>query len=740
MRRLQLYDRGKHHKYKELSSGSHEKTSKVRDGDRKSEKERIPSLHLFNLPKKILDQILGSLDTKTLLSLCLVNSRLYFTITNEFLYNNVVLNDKLALLKFNALLHCEPHAADALKGSRPASSRHNVRFLIRSVEFVRPLCQDSLLKYGKYCNNSEVSMIGGSYSYSNGPTPSSNNSMHALSTPLSRVASRESLNSVSSRGSIEQERKSGSRRHSRSFSPKPSRNISQFLESSTSASLLSKMEAKYADYTYIELMLDIIDCVPNLSRIILSEVQPGFRIPLWYSVLNDGSREFFKKIIKGQQSMNRDDIKCFKLSSKWISDYEEKFYSLPRFKTLEVRAAQDKVPVYFRANLLCCFGVFDELILENLVVDTQSLDTPLEYLPLYMKKSDEGFLDLHLPAASLTLDGCEIVPGNGIMKLIHGYFNRVKNLKLLNLKSMFDLLLSNCFPNIKDLTIDCNSKCFKIEELVSDDYYLPDNSLSDDDASSITETLINVGPKKLVAPPPTSAVVLSMNLGFIKRVADSNNKKPAMLTYGQSQSFKSMRIPEFHFFYHYFKNIWDRIPCQNINIRVVNIPFTNVFPLQPSQFWRQLLDCQQDDQQTLCGVSSDDGENFFDLPYWWNSFIEECHEQSLRSRYPGLLPANDINEEDIDPQLFNNFPNAKLFKDIPNINVWCFLKSLSKFKSVEIKMLRKWLFCTPRTRYDWELLLKPVLNGQVPVTVRDNDGYVLYKYGNPQNKQKSNSH
>lgn len=85
-------------------------------------------------------------------------------------------------------------------------------------------------------------------------------------------------------------------------------------------------------------MLDIIDYLPNLTRVILSDVEPNFKIPLWYSVFNDGSRDFFKKIIKGQQSITNEDLRTFQLSKKFVKEYESKYYSLPRLKILEIKA------------------------------------------------------------------------------------------------------------------------------------------------------------------------------------------------------------------------------------------------------------------------------------------------------------------------------------------------------------------------------------------------------------------
>lgn len=484
------------------------------------------------------------------------------------------------------------------------------------------------------------------------------------------------------------------------------------------------MIANYESHTYIELMLDIIDFCPNLSHIILSEIHPGFKIPLWYSVLNDGSRDFFKRIIKGQQSMNRDDFMSFELSPQWLSDYEEKYHTLPRFKKLELRASKNKSPVRLRSNMLSCFGVFEELILQNIAVDAESLDTPLEYLPLYMRLGEKGFLDLHLPVTSLTLDGCEIIPGNGIMKLLCSYFHRVKNLRLLNLRSKFDLILSNCFPSLSYLTIDCNSSCFNDEKIVSDSYYHREAFREFSDDRSIAETLVDAEvTRELIVPPATTPVVLAMNGGYIKRSYDTENRKAGMICDQQEQYFESMRIPPFHYFFHYCKSLWDRIPKKNISIKIVNIPFTNVFPLPPDVYWRQLRAFNEDDSQTLCGTTRSSEQTEESEP--WNQNVVQCFKDTMANQSEIIDDSDFICDE----QLWNNYSNARMFRDIPNVNVWLFLKSLSEFKSVEIEMLRKWLFCTPRTRYDWELLLKPILNGKIPVTVRDNDKFVLYKYG-----------
>lgn len=702
--------------------------------------QHLSELHLLRLPPKILDQILENLDTDTLLSLCLVNSQLYGTISNKFLYNHVVLRGKLSLLKFNALIHAEFHTADALQKRRTDFKSHNTRFLVKSVEFVDPQCQDSLLKYSKFYQN-EVSMIGGTYSFLNDKPKSSNTHSTTSGAPLSRVSTNSSASSAPFIGedstSISERRRSRRRSHSSHTKASPIRNaaspLRNFFDSAPSSSLsptpLLKMETKYSHYTYIELMLDIIDYLPNLSHVILSQVEPGFKVPLWYSVLNDGSREFFKKIIKGQQSMNREDLRIFKLSPEWISDYEEKFYSLRRFKKLEIRGCDGVPPVVLRPNLLCCFGVFDALELRNLVIDSKSLDTPFEYLPLHMRKGSERFLDVYLPITSLTLNSCEIVPGNGIMKLIHFYFNRVRNLTFLNLQSKYDLLLSNCFPCLTDLTIDCNSTCFVDCKLANDEYYHPQEEIHDDN-ESIGETLINAPlSREIIVPPPTTPVVIALNSKYIGRQNAEIKKKPAVITCSQQEYYHSFRIPQFHYFFHHFKDIWDRVPCQNIHIKIVNIPFTNVYPLVPHAFWEQLLNYQSDDQETLCGSSNAQNESYQNTPHWWDSLVDDCMKNSLdNSRAQPLISQDSDLPTHIDSQITNNYQNSKVFRDIPNVNVWYFLKNLSKFKSVQIGMSRTWLFCTPRTRYDWELLLKPVLSGGVPVQVRDNNGYILYSY------------
>lgn len=724
MKRLQLFGNSKYFSISSKdrdevaskdSSQASARTKKCHQSSSKTQKR--PKLHLLSLPPKVLSDILEQLDVNTLLSLCQVNSELYKLTSDKFLYRNIVLENKLSLLKFNALIHSEFHTSNALNerdGSRRASQ--NARFLVRSVKFKDPQCQDSLLKYSKFHNKvGQQSIIGGSYHFDNAQAPAV---------------------------------KSQSRTHSMERSGSSSRRSSDKLDHAAAEwyKNLCKLECAYSKYTYIELMLDIVDYLPNLTHIILDDVQPGFKIPLWYSVMNDGSKDFFRKIINGQQSINRNDLRTFELSESFASDYERRFHNLPRVPTLEIRAAlgkRNKHQVYLRSNLLCCFGIINELILQNVIIDTESLDAPLEFIPYHLKIDTPGFYDIHFTTRKLTLKSCHIVPGNGILKLFHEYFKCVKQLQLLEIQSKFDMLLCSCFTSLTDLTIDCNSKCFTDETIVGDDYYykkeepfVENNEDSDSDLVSMSETLLySPVDNSLLAPPPTSPVVLSIDRNYLTRALVQNqpgNRKMAIITSSQKDFFDSLRVPEFHLFYHYFKKLWDRLPRKNININIVNIPFTNVFPMSPQLYCERLLKPLTDDQQTLIPLraSRANGEDN-DRNYYWNDVIKSCFYDCIQSfdREEAVDPLLLDALKEISPDILNNHENFKMFQDIPNLNSWFFLKSLSEFKSVKIHMLRKWLFCTPRTRFDWEILLKPVLNVNAPIEVRDKDGYVLYSYG-----------
>ncbi|CAI4035819.1 hypothetical protein SMKI_14G0260 [Saccharomyces mikatae IFO 1815] len=705
---------------------------------------------LMCLPTKVLLLILRTLDFNTLVTLCQVNLTLYNLITNEFLFQNVILDSKLSLLKFNALIHSEFHTSNITSYSdncTTQSKSQNARFLVRSIEFKNPQSQDSLLKYSKFYNkNGQGSVIAGSYKL---------DSYDKDLTMMKNMRLNDETPTITS------ER----------------------------IKLLDKFESNYFHYTYIELMLDIIDYLPNLTRVVLSEVEPNFKIPLWYSVFNDGSRDFFRKIIKGQQSITNEDLRTFQLSKKFVKEYESKYYSLPRLKILEIKAHNKRQrssnrqrhhqQLVLRPSLFCCFGIINELKLENVTIDTESLDTPMEFLPLFLKNENTELYSLQSPITALTLNSCDIVPGNGILRLFHSYFRMVKHLSLLNINSKFDLLLCSCFQSLSNLTIDCNSNCFTNEQVVSESYYFQQRNIDaeDDfnDCNSMTETLFEApSDSKIITPPPTSSVVLSLNLKYISRTtgndvsnnpSPNNNKKPAILTAAQLQTFQRQRIPEFHSFYHYYRLLWERLPSKNISINVINIPFTNVYPLSPLSFWEHLAstmsgidetdedDNDEDDQETLIGYESNpirdsiptangvpnlrtvmSPESDVHHTYYWNNSVRRCLKDSLVKLKNRTIEYRDLDVEEFLQNVtlenfFNDFQDPENYKDIPNINLWCFLRNLSKFKAVKIRMLRHFSLCTPRTRYDWELLLKPVLRVNVPIEVRDKDGFVLYSYG-----------
>ncbi|CCK72610.1 putative SCF ubiquitin ligase complex subunit SKP2 KNAG_0K02470 [Huiozyma naganishii CBS 8797] len=640
---------------------------------------------LVRLPERILLKVLRMLDLNTLLALCPLHSRLYDVISNNLLFENVKLHSKVSLLQFNSLIHSEFRTSNTLHKRREgrASGKGqldfkstNARFLVKSVQFIDPQCQDSLLKYSKFYNKQDSSnVIAGSYN----------------------------------------------------------------LGSSKSGS------SKYTYYTYIELVLDIIDYLPNVTHVILSDVSVNFKIPLWYSVFNDGSRDFFKKIIKGQQSMTLNDLRTFEISQQFVDEYQRKFYSLQRIKTLEIRGAKQQTAsaqtLLLRPNLLCCFGIITELRLENVTIDTASLDTPMEFLPLVLRRDSRGIHTVFAPFSRLVLTGCKITPGNGILRLFQSYFKQVTTVSLLEITSKYDLLLCNCFPALTELTLDCNSDCFTTaKQLVSDDYYYrqTDPTLEntmDDDCNSVTETLLdNPLEHVLQSPPPTTPVVLSLNLKYLSRTMTDTNRrtvrKPSQLTRGQGEYFNMSKVPPFHYFYHDYKSLWDRLPHRNVNINVINIPFTNVSPLPPRLYAERLvLGADSLDQETLIAYRAAANRAGVAANYYWIDDVKRCLKNELASI--DTDENVDTLVDKIEEDSLNNYQNFKNFKDIPNINLYCFFKSLSRFKSVKIQMLRKKADCTQRTRYEWELLFQPVLNVNVPIEVRDRDGVLMYSYGRP---------
>ncbi|CDO94519.1 unnamed protein product [Kluyveromyces dobzhanskii CBS 2104] len=598
MRGLQLFGGdSKKSDETEISLLDHEESSSIPIGP-----------HLLKLPDKLLERILENLDLPTYLSLIRVNKQLYQLICEKFLFKYVVLTNKTALLKFNALIEC-----------KTLTLRKDISYLVKTVEFVNPEYHDSLFKYSKYYSTGFAdTVIGGSYAFSE-----------------------------------RQGRSDDIRASSRSASVSSTRSKTK-QDSSATHSQLSKLESNFSNYTYIELMLNIIDSLPNASHIILSQVEQHFKIPLWYSVLNDGSKDFFKKIIKGQGSMTVEDLRSFRVSNNWIREYENTFQSLSRFKKLSIKA---KTKLVLRPNLLCCFGVFDELMLENITITTESIDTPLEYLPLYMRIGRDKCLDLHLPIQALTLKSCVIQAGNGLMRLMYSYFFRVRKLSLFNLQSKYDLLLINCFGSLTHLTIDCNSKCFIDVKPTDESYYFPVEPVQDDmdDLKTLIEPRRST---KLTAPPPTTPVVVVLNNNELVNAEASVPRKPALLTIEQAFYFKSSCISPFHSYFHHFKKLWERIPKSGVHLTIVNIPFTNVFPLIPELVWERFL---TGDQDTLCDDSDDDQDI---EEYWWDAKIKEYLELTTRHS-TGI----DDSDEEFSSKKWNDYNRINSFKDIPNVNV-----------------------------------------------------------------------
>ncbi|CCF56281.1 hypothetical protein KAFR_0A08470 [Kazachstania africana CBS 2517] len=625
---------------------------------------------LITLPDDIFKSVIDHLDTESLLSLCLTNHAFYDKISKEFLYKDVKLRSKISLLKFNSLIH---------------SKKAKLRLLVSSIQFKNPQSQDSLLKYAKFYqgNKTDDTTIAGSYNYT-----------------LSE----------------------GEDKSPRKFK---------------TSDRLKEIENCYFQYTYIELMLDIIDNLPNLTHITLNDLEPNFKIPLWYSVMNDNSKNFIKKIINNEQSMNNDDLRNFEISTKFVKNYKSRIDCLPRFQKLELKS---KKSVHLRSNLLCCFGLIDELILDGVIIDSLSLDTPMEFIPLVLERQDSKFYSVHTTFTSLILKNCQIISGNGILRLFNQFFKRLKRLSLLQVRSKYDILISNCFPSLRELTIDCNSKCFTHPVLIDETYYYDiaqENDIDlNEDVTSISETLLDrpVPEKQLQIPAPTSSVILSSNGNYISStfsdaVRTKKSKDAIPLTKPQWQYFKEIRVPSFHVFYHNFKHVWDKLPKRNININIVNIPFTNVFPLSPAVYWERFL--FTNDQETLVGCS----QTLAAEQYPWTNDILNCLQDGIEELNKHKTQIGDSNLYIMDNlnfeiDRFNNFHNYKNFKDIPYINLFFFFSLLSKFSSIKIKMLRRWINSTKRTRYDWELLLRALLlNVNVPVEVRDQDGFILYSYG-----------
>lgn len=263
---------------------------------------------------------------------------------------------------------------------------------------------------------------------------------------------------------------------------------------------------QYEDYeydrseTYIGLMLEVISFLPNISEIGLFDISPGFQFPEWSSTLKTYA-------------------------------HEHNYY--PSIRTLRL-SSKEESSIALRPNLLWSFGLIEELILDDIVIDSNSLAKP--HL-LTVTNENGPFLnryDLNFdnsktwsPIERLSLISCSIA-SNGTRHL-EQYFKEVKTLKLLSLKSYYDILLSNCFPSLVELHIDLNSKCFSFYD--------------QQEINSINSGNIN------------------SNLAY----------------------FNSKFVPKFYLNYKKFVEILEKLPNNVEKIYLINVSFTNIIPVDPEK-------------------------------------------------------------------------------------------------------------------------------------------------------------
>ncbi len=249
--------------------------------------------------------------------------------------------------------------------------------------------------------------------------------------------------------------------------------------------------------SYISIMLEIISLLPNLNHINLSQISPGFQFPEWASSLKTYA-------------------------------HEHNYYPSIRKLTLSSESGWN---IALRPNLLWPFGLIEELHLTDIIIDSSSLLKPNlltvsnENGPLITKQA----LTIENPITwspirSLTLSSCSIA-SNG-SRYLRGYFKQVESLKLINLRSHYDLLLSHCFTSLKDLTIDLNSKGFSLY-------------------SSTEANAINV---------------------------DNFNSNFAY--------YNSMFVPKFYINYLQFVEVIEKLPSVS-KIALINVSFTNLKPIDP---------------------------------------------------------------------------------------------------------------------------------------------------------------
>ncbi|KAH3675650.1 hypothetical protein WICMUC_002567 [Wickerhamomyces mucosus] len=269
---------------------------------------------------------------------------------------------------------------------------------------------------------------------------------------------------------------------------------------------------------YIQILMEIISFLPNLQSITLYDITPGFHFPEWTSSLK-------------------------------VYAHEHNYYPMLRNLTLISESGWN---IALRPNLLWSFGIIEELNLVNMIIDPNSLIKPKKLLTL---SNDLGLLNKDLngdnfinnfdnisnyndsnkvfsPIKTLTLTSCSITSTsyNELMK----YFQNVRVLKLISMKSHFDILLSKFFINLQEFHIDLNSKCF---------------GSYDGNESNI----INVN--------------------------NSNSNNSNNSNYGL---FNSTFVPKFYLNYLKFESIFEKISRFEIKkISFINVSFTNLKPIDP---------------------------------------------------------------------------------------------------------------------------------------------------------------
>ncbi|CCH46646.1 F-box protein [Wickerhamomyces ciferrii] len=249
--------------------------------------------------------------------------------------------------------------------------------------------------------------------------------------------------------------------------------------------------------SYIYIMLEIISLLPNISEIKISEIKPGFQFPDWSSTLKTYA-------------------------------HEHNYY--PSIKKLSL-SSESGWNIALRPNLLWPFGLIEELELSDMIIDSSSLTKPNlltlsnESGPLVTRESlsVENRITWS-PIKILTLSSCSIATSGS--RLLMSYFKQVTELKLINLKSHYDLLLSHCFANLEEISIDLNSKGFSL--------YNPAEANS-----------INVD---------------NLNSNFAY--------------------FNSMFVPKFYINYNKFEDIINKLPLVN-KITLTSVSFTNLVPIDP---------------------------------------------------------------------------------------------------------------------------------------------------------------